>query len=362
MQQKIIALFFLLCLLVPSRRAMANEQASAEYWLDIHNLNEQWNSELVYLSQEACQSIIELKNSLPQHEWSETFKNLCLEIEDAGNVALYEQVNYVVQECLAVLDYHQNDQLSRIQTCLQEYKEILNSGRAHVQLFDESEQLQTKSGCKKICRLRVECLQVNGSLFVNGANYSNLAAIAGAIGAAGLAGPTGPTGATGATGPCCTGATGATGPTGTTGVIGYAEYIFTTQSPNNSVPPGTAFTISTPVFNSIPSDVISSAGAGGTVFELAPGTYVIDYEMSLGSAGSVAIYTGATVGSLAIDNNTIAGSSTATTWIHGRGVEVVAPATTLFFMISSVVGTADVVTAGTAAGFFMVRVTILKVA
>jgi hypothetical protein len=142
--------------------------------------------------------------------------------------------------------------------------------------------------------------------------------------------------------------------------IGAAEYNYTTQSPNNSVPPGTAFTISSLVYNSVPSAIVASAAAGGTVFTLTAGTYVIDYEMSLGSAGSIALYTGPNSGSLTIDNNTIAGSTTATTWIHGRAIEVVG--STLVVAVSSVVGTAAVVTAGTAAGIFMVRITFLKIA
>jgi len=142
--------------------------------------------------------------------------------------------------------------------------------------------------------------------------------------------------------------------------IGFAEYIYTTQSPNNSVPPGTAFTVSTLVYNSIPSTIVVSAGAGGTVWTLSAGTYVIDYETSLGSAGSMGIYTGPSAGSLTLDPNTVAGSTTATTWIHGRAMETVA--TTLVVAISSVVGTAAVVTAGTDAGSYMIRVSFLKIA
>ena len=125
------------------------------------------------------------------------------------------------------------------------------------------------------------------------------------------------------------------------------------------MPPGTAFTIDTQVFNNIPTEIVASAGSGGTVFTLTAGTYVIDYEMSLGSAGSVGIYSGPNSGSLALDTNTVSGSSTATTWIHGRAIIVVVDSLT--FGISSVVGTASVVTAGTDAGSFMIRLTILKV-
>jgi hypothetical protein len=187
--------------------------------------------------------------------------------------------------------------------------------------------------------------------------------------------PMGLQGATGATGACCPGTTGtagaagatgargtagARGTVGATGTVGAAEFIRTIQTPNDSVAPGAAFTIDTQVFNNIPGNIVASAGAGGTIFTLTAGTYVFDYEMSLGAAGSVAIYTGPTAGSLAIDNNTISGSSTGTTWIHGRAFVNVS--TTLVLAISSVVGTAAVVTAGTAAGCFMIRLTILKIA
>jgi len=175
----------------------------------------------------------------------------------------------------------------------------------------------------------------------------------GDIGNTGSIGNTGPVGSTGPVGN-----TGSVGPTGPTEIVGYAEYIHITQTPNNSVPPGVAFTIDTEVFNSIPTQLVASAGAGGTVFTLAPGIYVIDYETSLASAGSIGIYTGAVSTSLSLDTSTVSGSSTATTWIHGRGIELVL--TSLVFAISPVVGTADVTTAGTDSSSYMIRITILK--
>lgn len=143
---------------------------------------------------------------------------------------------------------------------------------------------------------------------------------------------------------------------------GAAQFVRTIQSPNNSVPPGTAFTIDTQVFNSVPTAIIASSGNGGTVFTLnTTGTYVLDYEMSLGSAGSVGLYTGPSAGTVVLDNNTIAGASTATTWIHGRALVVVA-GSPVVVEVSSVAGTASVVTAGSAAGTYMIRLTILKIA
>ena len=156
-----------------------------------------------------------------------------------------------------------------------------------------------------------------------------------------------------------TGPTGPTGPSVTGSVIGYAEYIHTTQTPNNSVSPGTAFTIDTEVVNSIPSTIVASSGAGGTVFTLGQGAYIIDYEMSLSTAGSVAIYTGPTASSLRIDTNTITGSTTATTWLHGHSIEIVSRS--LVIAISSVVGTSAVTTAGNSTSY-MIRIVILKLA
>jgi len=208
----------------------------------------------------------------------------------------------------------------------------------------------------------------NGALVVaGGVGIAGNLNVCGLISASGsnltITGPTGSTGATGSQGVTgATGLQGVTGATGVGGILGAAEFIRTIEAPNNSVPPGTAFTIDTQVFNSIPSSIVAGAGAGGTVFTLnTPGTYVFDYEMSLGSAGSVAIYTGPTAGTLAIDTNTIAGSSTATTWIHGRALVLVPSGPPVVAAISSVVGTAAVVTAGTAAGFYVIRLTILKV-
>jgi hypothetical protein len=143
-----------------------------------------------------------------------------------------------------------------------------------------------------------------------------------------------------------------------TSSFGVAEFIHTINSPNNSIPPGTMFTIDTQVINTVPADIIAAAGAGGTVFTLSSGLYELNYEMSLGAAGSVAVYTGPTSGSMIIDPDSVAGSTTATTWIHGR--HFVHVATSLVVGISSVVGTAAVVTAGSDASSYMIRLTMLK--
>jgi hypothetical protein len=114
------------------------------------------------------------------------------------------------------------------------------------------------------------------------------------------------------------------------------------------------------VCNNIPSSITPGSGASGSIFTLNQGAYVIDYETSLGSAGSLGIYSGPQSNLLLLDPKTVSGSSTATTWIHGRSIQVVD--TTLIIAISSVIGTASVVTAGNDAGSYMIRLTILKIA
>lgn len=86
---------------------------------------------------------------------------------------------------------------------------------------------------------------------------------------------------------------------------------------------------------------------------------MIDFENSHTSASSFAIYKGTTINVLGIDNNTIAGSSIATTWIHGRSVLFATQAT--YFIVSPVVGTQAISTAGSAPQF-TARITILKIA
>lgn len=161
----------------------------------------QVNDELALIDQATCDCIVALKNLLPDHTWSETFKTVCLDIQDGGNVAFYDQVEAVARECLAVLNHQNNDQFCGMQDQLKAYTSLLTTGRAHVGLadiLDEPEQV-TRSCCKvktkKICRLCVRCLtvtgrltvngtlSVNGTFLVNGIDFSSPEAIADALAA-----------------------------------------------------------------------------------------------------------------------------------------------------------------------------------
>ena len=139
----------------------------------------------------------------------------------------------------------------------------------------------------------------------------------------------------------------------------------TIQTPNISVAPYTTtsltafdFNSSTPVVNTL-GLATGNMAINGNYFTLPIGAYIVDYEMSLGSAGSIGLYTGTSLNNLSLISTSIAGSTTATTWIHGR--HIVSLTQQSYLIVSSVVGTAAVVTAGTATGNYITRITFLKV-
>src|SRR5579872_721396 len=266
MKQRIIGISLLLCLLAPFGMAAADSSLND---VDINALDAKLNHSLVYITRDARKSILELESLLPDHNWSSLFKNLCRDIEDESNVALYEQVDQVVGECLASSSSLPSD----IQGRLEKYRQSLREGKAHISAldYDASDapaQTIIRKKCKKFCKLSVRCLtvtgalNVNGQFFINGLNLTGLTILAPVLPSA--TGATGATGGTGGTG--ATGGAGVPGIPGVGGVLGAAEFIRTIQSPNNSVAPGTAFTIDTQVFNNNPTAIVASAGAGGTVW------------------------------------------------------------------------------------------------
>ena len=298
MKQKFIKLVLLLALATPLPQAIADAPP--------------FSHKFVHIDEQACQSIIELKNLLPHYEWSETFKNLCTDINDGGNVAFHKQVEGVVNECLLTLNNQQQNQLRPLQESLEAYKTTLDSGKAYVQLNEidnESGQAQTRRKRKKFCSICVRCecvrfLTVTGSLTVNGnETISGNLTIGGTvtIGNTILTSTPGGLGITGATG--ATGTIGATGATG--GIISSAQYAQIGAQPG-SIAANQPFTYTTAVLTS-PS-IIASTGtfaafpASGTVFQLANiGRYEINYQVTYPTDGGVV---------LAVGPNLLAGSMT----------------------------------------------------
>lgn len=200
---------------------------------------------------------------------------------------------------------------------------------------------------------------------------TGLQGLAGTAVNTGATGPTGTNGATGATGPAgATGLpgtavnTGATGAAGSTGSFGYAEYVQTTQGSNNSIAPGSAvsYLVDHPagVYNTLGITTLAGPGAVGTAFLLPVGFYVVDWENSNSASWSLAVYQGASNTVLTILNDTIAGSATATSWIHGRAV-IQSTVGNQWIIISPVVGTAAIPVAGSST-LFVARITFLKIA
>lgn len=198
---------------------------------------------------------------------------------------------------------------------------------------------------------------------------------AGAAGIQGLVGPAGPVGATGATGPAgAEGATGATGPAGTPGVTGslslkYAEFVQNTQGTNNSVAPGKAFEFLTDnptgIVNTIPVGFTATTAptSQGTVFILPIGVYMIDYETSMSSVGPIALASGpGTGGPFTAILTSKSGSTTATTWVHGR--YIIDTSVDGQFIILTGTDSVTAAVAPTPAGgsVFLVRITFLKLA
>lgn len=151
---------------------------------------------------------------------------------------------------------------------------------------------------------------------------------------------------------------------GVGGAGAVAEFVQQTQGTNNSVAPGNAISYtadSANVFDTIGITTSAGPAGQGTAFTLPLGMYWVDFENSATAAWSLAIRQGPSIAALVQDDNTIAGASTATTWIHGRSiVNVVAGQEVI--IVSPVVGTAGIPTAGTAAGEFTARITFDKIA
>lgn len=95
MRIKNLTLLLLVQLFVPLQFACASNQP-----LDVNKGNAQTHA-FAYLDQDVCNSILSLNDLLPEHQWSETFKLLCVDLAQQSNVVLYEQAIDIVNECLS---------------------------------------------------------------------------------------------------------------------------------------------------------------------------------------------------------------------------------------------------------------------
>ncbi|MCL4360727.1 hypothetical protein M1446_00015 [Candidatus Dependentiae bacterium] len=157
--KQIIKLFLPLFVLISFKTFAATSQMSE---MDI---NEHPN--LAYVSVEARRCIMQLKNLLPDYDWSNCFQNLCRNIEESGTSADYDHVSKVVDECLRVIKCSDQSPWNYIKDRLEQYKNELENGDALI-TYVEDEATKGKK-CKKFCRLFVkECLKVCGNLIIGG--------------------------------------------------------------------------------------------------------------------------------------------------------------------------------------------------
>ncbi len=347
---------------------------------------------IIYLSKKFKSTIQELQEKNPQHPWSSDFCFLAEHLKSGSSLAEEELVANVIKECLETFDASSPEGSKKIEDFLTFKKEISSEISIDSQNNLVARSHHSDCDCKEnhCCKLCLSILGTTGPKGETGATgaigvtgptgprgFHGKRGPTGVTGATGATGPTGVTGVTGPTGPTgitgvtgvtgvtgLTGITGVTGATGATAVIGAAEFIQTAQTTNINVAPGKAFNFDIQVYNTVPAVIVKSAepSGNGNLFTLkAPGLYVLDYEMSLYSPAGIAIYKVDNTGSLAIDNDTIAGAMLSQTWIHGRAmVQVLADP--VIVAISSTSGSLNVspVDSGTNQ-IFMTRLTILKI-
>jgi hypothetical protein len=137
-------------------------------------------------------------------------------------------------------------------------------------------------------------------------------------------------------------------------------YTLNILNTNISFVNGKFLTISTKVMSTIDSDISVNTNSNGTFFTLVtPGVYIIDYETSLQNGGAIALYSGSQTNNLQIINDSISGSSTAQTWIHGR--YAINTSNQTIIALSSVNSPISITTAGNVINIFMVRISIMKI-
>lgn len=143
-----------------------------------------------------------------------------------------------------------------------------------------------------------------------------------------------------------------------------AQFVQYTQSPNNSVASGLAFELLTDnptgVYNTIPGLTTASAPTQGTAILLPIGNYIVDYETSMSSVGPIAISLSPTNATYTVYIPSKSGSTTATTWVHGRSILSITGADK-YMIVGPTDSVAAVVVTSGGAPQYIVRLTILQI-
>lgn len=120
----------------------------------------------VEINNDIVKTIITLESHLPNYSWSKEFKELFHDVSDESIIAPYDIVKTVIKECIASCAQLTNSESTAVTALLEQYQYNLDMGNAQANLDELEDHALRKT--KKIYKLCVSCLNVNGRLFVNG--------------------------------------------------------------------------------------------------------------------------------------------------------------------------------------------------
>jgi hypothetical protein len=173
MKQQISSFCIYIFLLIPIHILAAEISSNTD------NLEKQSYCSPVYINKDVRKSIVELNYLLPDYPWSIACKNICLDIQNEITVMPYKDVTCVIDECLNACNNLLPDSLYSIKAALENFKHILDAGKAHIYNLkngdDEVDKMATRNidGTREIAQLYTRNLTVDGVETVNGLLTTN---------------------------------------------------------------------------------------------------------------------------------------------------------------------------------------------
>jgi hypothetical protein len=136
-------------------------------------LDEQLYCSLLYVNKPVRESIVALICLFPEYSWSPICQNIVVDINNKATVMPYKDVMSVLNECLDVCNILSFDKLDMIKTELQQYKTIVEAGKAHISSWKNDEDVneiitRNFDGSREILQLYTRNLTVDGIETVNG--------------------------------------------------------------------------------------------------------------------------------------------------------------------------------------------------
>lgn len=121
---------------------------------------EQDKRSCAFMDQKVCDAIIECHRKFPSHQWSDAAEMLVQDLRENGEVAPYDCVACVVEECR---------RLAPQDACLKEYEKCLKNGTACVERPEDTATRKSSKKCCRCCSLTVSGnASIGGNLAVGG--------------------------------------------------------------------------------------------------------------------------------------------------------------------------------------------------